>query len=437
MGCVQDESGAAVLHGDPGIRHHDPRAEAHVVRLDHRHHGAVAVRRGEIDRVVADRQRHGGQRRCAGSDRGRGGGDGLGVEQFLGRPAHRTGVGEVIEGGSYCDFHRFHLDVRPLGGAGCVARCVEVGEDGQCDLRGEPLPVGRNLSEFHVPVGLADGGDPFRLVGGEVRCTHGSAIGSRRGVDPCGQGAAVERLAVACGDLFERRCEGGVAEHFARSGRAPGRQEVALKLGERPECVAGVGPDGCRLMADVEAVPGVADSRFEKICERESAETSRQGDPCAHRPWYGHRVPASRRHVAVAAETRGRPAGGRLSGRVQADEVAVPADDRERVAPDAVVAWLHHGQGDGGGDGRIHGIAAAAQHLQSGTRGQRLRRRHDVARQHGGAAGRVRERPVEHVSRHAGDWPARTGRSAGAASGPSRLPRTAVPGTAGSGRRRP
>ena len=234
-------------------------------------------------------------------------------------------------------------------------------------------------------------------MGGEVRGAHGPAVGAGGGLDPCGQGAAVERFPVACRDLFERRCEGGVAKHLAWARRPSGWQEVALELGELPERLAGVRPDGCRLVADVEAVPGVADCRFEQVGERELAEPSRQGHPCAHGSRCGHRVPASRRHVRVAAEPGWGPPGGRPAGRVQAGQFAVPADDRERIAADAVVARLHNGQRDGRGHGGIHSVAATLQHLQPGAGGQRLRCRHDVARQHGGAAGRVRERPVEHV----------------------------------------
>ena len=318
-----------------------------------------------------------------------------------------------------------------------MARCVEVGEDGQCDLRRKPLAVGWNLGEFDVPVGLPNGIDPFGVMGGEVGGAHGAAIGARSGVDLCGQGAAVERLAFACGDLLERRCEGGVAEYLARSRCPSGWQEMALELGELPKRVTGVRPDGCRLVADVEAVPGVADRRLEQVAERELAKTSRQGHPSTHGTRDGHRVPTLRRHVAVAAKPRGRPPAGRPAGRIDAGQVTAPADDRKCITADSVVARLHHGQRDGGGHGGIHGVAAALQHLQPGTGGERLRCRHDVARQHGGAAGGVRERPVEHVNRHEGDWPVRTGRSAGAGSCPSRLPGTISPGTAGLARRRP
>jgi hypothetical protein len=46
--------------------------------------------------------------------------------------------------------------------------------------------------------------------------------------------------------------------------------------------------------------------------------------------------------------------------------------------PDAVAGGLDHRQRDGGGDGRVDGVAAARQHRKPGLRGKRLRGGDDV-----------------------------------------------------------
>ncbi len=70
-------------------------------------------------------------------------------------------------------------------------------------------------------------------------------------------------------------------------------------------------------------------------------------------------------------------------------------DEREGIAADAVGHGLDDRGGDGAGQGRIHGVAALEHHAQSGLRGQRLTRRHDVPRQHGHALRGVRKPPID------------------------------------------
>ncbi len=57
FGCagVERESGTAVLQPEAVPGQHDPRAEAHVVRLDQADHHAVRVGRRQVDRAAAGR----------------------------------------------------------------------------------------------------------------------------------------------------------------------------------------------------------------------------------------------------------------------------------------------------------------------------------------------------------------------------------------------
>src|SRR5262249_4974435 len=53
---LQREPGSAILQTDARPRDHDARAEAHVVRLDERHHHAVRVGSGQIHRPGSRRR---------------------------------------------------------------------------------------------------------------------------------------------------------------------------------------------------------------------------------------------------------------------------------------------------------------------------------------------------------------------------------------------
>jgi len=70
---------------------------------------------------------------------------------------------------------------------------------------------------------------------------------------------------------------------------------------------------------------------------------------------------------------------------------------RESVGTDAVHDRLDHCQGGSRGNRGIDRIAPAQQHAQSRLGGQRLRCGHDIASQHGHAAGWIGKFPV-HIS---------------------------------------
>ena len=396
---IEHEAGAAVLQGNAGARHDDAGAEAHVVRLDQRHHDAVLIRSRQIDRVAARGQRHRRQSGRAAADARRGPLDRAGRQEFLRRGAHGAWIGEVVEGGADGDLHGLDLQMRPFRAPRRQSRQIEVRQDGQRDLRGEPLAVGRCFDHVHVPVGLADGAHPVRLVGGEIVDAQGAASGPRGGVHALGKIAPVERLAVGFGDPFEGPSQVGIGEQLARRRRPTVGKEVRLEIGERGVPVARPRPGGRCFVADVEAAAGVADGGFEQLGERQPAESTRQRHPGAHRAGHRHRVPAQAWHGVAVREPRRRPCRRRAARGVQRSQLVPIPENGEGVAADAVAARLHHRQRDGRRHRRVHRAAAAAEHLQTGAGGQRLRGRHDVARQHGRSAGRVGEGEVEHGCR--------------------------------------
>ncbi|MPM28462.1 hypothetical protein SDC9_74988 [bioreactor metagenome] len=86
--------------------------------------------------------------------------------------------------------------------------------------------------------------------------------------------------------------------------------------------------------------------------------------------------------------------------------LAVPHNGK-RIAADAATRRLDHGQRYRSRDGCIHRIAAREQHAQPRLCGQRLRRAHHIAAQHGGTVRRVRQRPIFDGGRHIGSFVSR------------------------------
>ena len=216
FGCpwCHSEIRAAVLQRDAGARHHHAGAEAHVVGLDHRHHDARGVGGGEIHRSAA---RCPGRRRLGAVpiDQRRALAQVLLVEQVLRAHRHVVDVGHIGLRVGEGELHRFDLQMHAVGGIDWERGHVEVFEDPEGDQRDDALPVGRYLVHGVPAVGAGDRADPVGMVCGEVAGPHGPAVGRRVGFEFRRQFAAVERLAVGCGDHLERGGVVGQCDQFA------------------------------------------------------------------------------------------------------------------------------------------------------------------------------------------------------------------------------
>ena len=177
-------------------------------------------------------------------------------------------------------------------------------------------------------------------MSGEVAGAHDPAVGRRVRLEFGREFAAVEGLAVGCGDLLERGRVVGKPEQLTGFRRPPGRHE---RLGE-----AGLVLEQRHLRRpllrdrrrDQKAVAAIGDRGLEELLERKLAELGVQLGPRRHRPGHGHRIPAERGN-SVAAEVLWRPCRGRAAGCVQSVQSPAVPDDGEGVRADAVGHRLH------------------------------------------------------------------------------------------------
>jgi len=80
---------------------------------------------------------------------------------------------------------------------------------------------------------------------------------------------------------------------------------------------------------------------------------------------------------------------------IQAVQLAAIPDERERIAAEPARYGLDDRDRGGRRERRVDRVAALPQHPQPGLRGERMRRRYDVAREHRDAGRRIRVVPVE------------------------------------------
>ncbi len=150
------------------------------------------------------------------------------------------------------------------------------------------------------------------------------------------------------------------------------------------------------------------DRRLEQVRERQRTELRVQRFPARDHARHRDGVPAARRLVrdavrvlAVAlAKVVDVPGGRRHARCVQPGQPLAVPHERECIAAEPARHGLDDRDRGGGGQRRVHRVAALPQHPQPGLRGQRVRRRHDVAREHRNAGRRIRVVPVEATHRY-------------------------------------
>ena len=243
------------------------------------------------------------------------------------------------------------------------------------------------------------------VVGGQR-----AAGGARGPRDPCGEPAAIERVAAAPGDLVEGRGEIGLHEALARQEvGAEDAPELCSELrgrlvAEEIGRVRGLPPLARRRG---KALAGVDDRRVEQRAPRDRRAQRVAAQPVG-RPPAGHDARDGQRRAAAAygngsaktgaigVEIGGR---GRPTRRVQRAEpsVAGVVDEPEAVAPHAVHVRIDDGDRGAGGNGGVHGVAPSLEDRQSGIGSERVRGRDEPARGMGlGPSGRGGHRSSSH-----------------------------------------
>ena len=112
----------------------------------------------------------------------------------------------------------------------------------------------------------------------------------------------------------------------------------------------------------------IADGRGQVFFEAQVAKALVEGGPCLGRAGHRNGRPAEGGHFIVRdlrLDLLDGDVGGRIAGGVEAVHLILHPDDGEGVGAQTVAAGLHDRQAGGGGNGRIHGVAALAQHFQT------------------------------------------------------------------------
>ena len=233
----------------------------------------------------------------------------------------------------------------------------------------------------------------------EVGNTDHTARGVGEIFDTVRQFARVKGFGAGVGDQFQGDGVIGQAHHLAGVGG-----HAVVGEGLEPGAVfgglvglgvslSGHAPEPCQGWPDRIPGFGITDGGLEKLGELEAAEALVQVAPGGGRAGHRDRQPAPVRHGLVAPVPQQLPgqAGRGAPRAVQAVQALPIPDQREGIPANAVAGGLEHGQGNRGGQGGVHGVAAPVEHLESrlGRQGLAGGNRATGA-QDGGALRRVR-----------------------------------------------
>ena len=244
----------------------------------------------------------------------------------------------------------------------------------------------KGADDLLAAVVLGNRRHPLGPVGRQVGLGQRAAVLRREARQRLRDGAAVKGLAFRFGDGAQAARGGRKLEQFTHLRRAAPGQEVLGKAGLALQLGRGRGPFLAHHHRHRIAALGQFDRRLHEVGERQFSEAFAQGRPAGHRAGHGDRIdPALRGRECVAAvlavEVARRPGRRRGAGGVEAVQLLPVPEDAERVRAQAVAHRLGDGQRCGGGDGRVHRVAALQQHAQPGLRGQGVRGADDVARE--------------------------------------------------------
>jgi hypothetical protein len=190
--------------------------------------------------------------------------------------------------------------------------------------------------------------------------------------------AAIEGVASAAGDPFERRGQSGVLKRLAVPRRIAAGEKGLLEAGKLASLGQPRAPRAGDHLGHGETIAGRRDRRGEHTLQRQLAEPAVQLGPTVDAPGNAHRERADLRDALDAQPLEfleRQPARAAAAG-VQAVEffpLGVP-DDGKQIAADAAAGRFGHAQHRVGGDRGVDGRAAGLQRLDRRERGERLAR---------------------------------------------------------------
>jgi hypothetical protein len=297
------------------------------------------------------------------------------------------------------ELHRFDLQVLAVGSIDWQRCEVEVLQHAQRHLRGDALPVRRDLVQREAAIVLRQRLDPLRLVRRQVGRGQRTAMRFRPGGDGSTDLAAVERFAARRADEFEGTRSVGHRHALADRRRAAVRQEGLRKarLARQLRHLRRQLPLVLHDRRHAETALGDLRGRRHQLLERQLAEALRYGHPRRHGTRHADAVHAAHRNAlaVLSLEVLARPRRWRRAAGVQAVQALAVPQDAESVRTQPVAARLDDRHAGCRGHGSIHRIAALLHDTQPGLRGQRVRRTDDVAGEDGLALRRVGRVPAE------------------------------------------
>ena len=159
---------------------------------------------------------------------------------------------------------------------------------------------------------------------------------------------------------------------FTHAGCAPGDRKGIAKAVVLHKLSNLAFPVLCQHWRDRITVAGISNRACEELIKRHRAEAFPELYPGIDRTRHRNTVPAVFRNAVLAGKIFGCPRRRRAAAAVKAVQAGGIPNDGKGVAADAVHGGFDNGQADRGGDGRVHGIAAATQDLKAGLGGERL-----------------------------------------------------------------
>ena len=329
--------------------------------------------------------------RLLGRDQGRARLEVIGIDQRLGRRiGHVAAVGHVGVQIGKGHLDRLDLQVQRHRIIGAHVTDASMAEHLERHQRGDALTVGRDLVQVQVVEAAGQRAAPFGAMRGEVLFGQHGAMGAGVIRNLLGDGPLVESAAARLRNRRKRIGHVMAPEPFARPGRAPTGHEGLGKARLVGQDLRAALPQRSDHRRHGKTIGRVADGGRQYRGQIEFAEPVDQFGPGGDRARHRHAFPAAERDLVLPGEALGRPAHrGRARGIEAVQFLAVP-QDAVPVRAQPVARGLDHGQGRGGGDGGIDGIAALGEHRQARLRRQGMRGGNHVLGQNGRTAGSIK-----------------------------------------------
>src|SRR3989441_7985006 len=279
-------------------------------------------------------------------------------EARIGEPAVAIVIGDLL---------RLHQEMS-VSGAEERPRLERLDEIQHLEHR-EALRRGGRLVDRHAAIAAADRLAPVRALGGEILLAEEAAQLGELHRDF----AFVEPRAALLADRLQRARERRVGKLRLPDGEKRRRCRILRQL------AGGLRDPPRKARAHRIAVAGVADRLLKAARERQLSEARMRFAEAGDRAWRRQRGgddAAEGNFSLVKTIKRGRRRGAAAAIEIRDLARSGVVDQPEGVAADAAHVRIDDAKRRGGGDRRIDGGAAAAQHAHAGLGGERVRAGH-------------------------------------------------------------